>query len=171
MDDLAERFQRANPDIKISFRAPAPEYEEALRVVLRESVTGSQPDVTMQGLNRIRAVAERNVAAPLDPFIAADTAFQSEGVPKEALAATTINGKIYGVPFAMSLPVAYYNADLVRRAGGDPANLPRTWDDIIDLGKRIEVLDASDKRHRLRMGSDRQLDVAIAGVRARRQHA
>src|SRR4051794_14644687 len=91
MVDLAERFQRANPDIKISFRAPAPEYEEALRVVLRESVTGSQPDVTMQGLNRIRAVAERNVATPLDQFIADDAAFKAQGVPPEALAAATIN--------------------------------------------------------------------------------
>jgi multiple sugar transport system substrate-binding protein len=46
-------------------------------------------------------------------------------------------GQTFGLPWQISAPVIFYNADLVRRAGGDPDRLPSTWPDIIALAKRI----------------------------------
>ena len=34
----------------------------------------------------------------------------------------------------------YYNADLVKKAGGDPDNPPKTWDEVIALGGKIKAL-------------------------------
>ena len=44
------------------------------------------------------------------------------------------------MPFNASTPIVHYNADLIREAGGDPANLPTTWDDMIALAGKINAL-------------------------------
>jgi multiple sugar transport system substrate-binding protein len=141
MEDLAQRFMAANPDIRIVYRAPAPEYEQVLQTVLREAVAGTQPDVVMQGLNGIRALSDQHVAAPLDGLITADKSFASQGFDDALLRAGTVRGHSFALPFAVSLPVLYYNADLVKRAGGDPAHLPTTWDGVIALARKIGSLD------------------------------
>lgn len=143
MEDLAKRFMAANPDIKVVYRAPVPEYEQALQTVMRETVAGTQPDVVMQGLNRIRALADRDAAVPLDSLIAAEGDFAARGFNPTMLDAGKVKGRVYALPFAVSLPVIYYNVDLVKRAGGDPAKLPQTWDDVIKLARKIEDLDST----------------------------
>lgn len=140
MQSVAKRFMAANPDVRIVFRAPAPQYEQVLQTVLRDAVAGTQPDIVEQGLNGIRAVSDQGVAVALDPFIAAQKDFASRGLNPEMLAAGQVKGRTYALPFAISLPVLYYNAELVKRAGGDPAHLPTTWDGVIDLAKRINAL-------------------------------
>ncbi len=140
MEDLGKQFMAKNPDIKILWRAPAPEYEQVLQTALRESVAGTQPDVTMQGLNNVRALSDQGDARSLDAFIAADKNFAQHGLPPSILAAGSVKGQVYALPFAISLPVLYYNADLVKRAGGDPAHLPTTWNEVISLAEKINAL-------------------------------
>jgi multiple sugar transport system substrate-binding protein len=140
MEDLAKRFMAANPDIRVIYRAPASEYEQVLQTVLRESVAGTQPDVVIQGLNSIRAPSDEGVAVALDSFIAADKDFASQGLDPAMLDAGKVKGRTYALPFAISLPVLYYNADLVKRAAGDPAHLPTTWDGVITLARKINSL-------------------------------
>ncbi|VVD78262.1 extracellular solute-binding protein [Pandoraea capi] len=140
MEELAKRFMAANPDIKIVYRAPAAEYEQAIQTVLRESVAGTQPDVTMQGLSSIRATADAGVAVELDAMIAADKSLDAQGITSSMLDAGKIKGHSYAMPFAISLPVLYYNGELVKRAGGDPDNLPKTWDEVIALSRKINAL-------------------------------
>ncbi|OYW98953.1 MAG: ABC transporter substrate-binding protein [Bosea sp. 32-68-6] len=137
---LAEEFAKTHPGIKVSFRAPYKDYEDATQRILREAVTGTTPDITFQGLNRVRALADKQVAAPLDDFIKAETDFEAQGFHKAMRDAGSIGGKVYGLPFAVSLPIAYFNLDLVKAAGGDPAALPTSWDGVISLAAKIEGL-------------------------------
>lgn len=134
---IAEAFAAEHPEIKVTFRAPYKDYEDATQRILREAVTGTGPDVTFQALNRVRALADKSVAAPLDGFIAAEKSFEAEGFHKAMFDAGSIGGKVYGLPFAVSLPIAYFNLDLVKAAGGDPAALPTTWDGVIALSAKI----------------------------------
>lgn len=137
-------FNAAHPDIKVSFRTPYKDYEDASQRVLREAVTGALPDVTFQGLNRVRILADKGIAQPLDAFIAAEPEFATDGYHPGMLAAGTVNGTVYGLPYAISLPIVYYNLDLVKKAGGNPDALPTTWDGIIDLAKKIDALDGTE---------------------------
>jgi multiple sugar transport system substrate-binding protein len=50
-----------------------------------------------------------------------------------------VNGKQVGIGFSLSTPIIYYNADLVRQAGGDPDKFPKTWDGIFSLARKIEA--------------------------------
>jgi multiple sugar transport system substrate-binding protein len=83
---------------------------------------------------------EKGIAQPLEPFIAKEKDFSKEGYHKAMLDIGTYNGKVYSLPFAVSLPISYYNLDLVKKAGGDPNQLPRTWDEVISLAKKIDAL-------------------------------
>lgn len=49
-------------------------------------------------------------------------------------------GGQFSIGFALSTPILYVNTDLVRRAGGDPASLPESWDGWIRLGRAISDL-------------------------------
>lgn len=139
-EQIAAAFAEAHPDIRITFRGPYKDYEDATQRVLREAVAGDLPDITFQGLNRVRVFADKGIAQPLNERIAAEKDFESEGFHEAMFAAGTIDDTVYGVPFAISLPVAYYNLDLVRQAGGDPQHLPETWDELIALATRIDAL-------------------------------
>jgi multiple sugar transport system substrate-binding protein len=138
-NQLRDAFAKVRPDIKLTFRAAYKDYEDATQRVLREAVTGDVPDITFQGLNRVRVLADKNIAVPLDPFIKMEKNVEAAGFHKGMFDAATVNGKVYGLPFAISLPIVYYNLDLVQKAGGDIHNLPKTWDEVIALAKKIKA--------------------------------
>ncbi|WP_186399016.1 ABC transporter substrate-binding protein [Stappia sp. P2PMeth1] len=137
-EQIREAFEKTNPDIKVTFRAPYESYEEGTQKVLREAITGQMPDITFQGLNRVRIFVDRGIAQPLDGFIAADPELETDGFHKAMYDIGTQNGQVYALPFAISLPIMYVNLDLVRAAGADPELLPTTWAEVIDLARKIK---------------------------------
>ena len=136
---IADRFMAAHPDVKITFQAPAPDYGEGLVSVIRQELAGTPPDVFMVGSHLLRALVARDMVEPLDDVMAGKD-LAALGYTPRVLAFTQVDGKQYGLPWTSSTPVMFYNADLVRRAGGDPANMPRTWDDTIALAAKINAL-------------------------------
>jgi len=137
---IAAEFAKVHPEIKVTLRAPYESYEEGTQKVLREAVTNQLPDVTFQGLNRVRVLVDKNIPAELDGYIAAEKDFDKQGFHQAMYDIGTASGKVYALPFAISLPIVYVNLDLVKQAGGDPNNLPTTWDGLIDLAKKVKAL-------------------------------
>lgn len=138
---LEQEFEAQNPDIDVTFRAPYEDYEDGTQKVMREAITKQLPDISFQGLNRVRPLVDRNIAVSLEPFIAKEADFSKEGYHQAMLDIGTYNEEVYGLPFAVSLPIAYYNMDLVRQAGWDENNLPESWDEVIELAAKIDALD------------------------------
>lgn len=133
-------FEAAHPDIEVVMRATYESYEDGTNTVLRESVAGTLPDVTMQGLNRQAILVERGIAKSLEPFIAAEADFAKDGYHKAMLDLGTFDTAVYGLPFSISLPVGYYNMEVMERAGYDETNLPQTWEQVIEAcGKLREA--------------------------------
>lgn len=140
MDQISGEYMRQHPDVKIVFASPSPTYEDGLQLMLREAGTPEMPDVSFIGLNRLRVLAERNIGVDLTPFIKADPQFPEEGFSEGLLNLARFGGKQMGLAFATSNPIFYYNADLVRRAGGDPDHMPTNWDDVLKLSAKISAL-------------------------------
>ena len=139
-EELAKRFHAEHPDMEIRYRAPAEHYEDATQQMLRSAVAGNLPDVAYHGLNRVRIFVERGIALPLDAFIKAEQDWTARGHQPESGKLGEIGGKVYGLPFAVSTPIIYYNPDLVARAGGDPEKFPADWDAIAALSRKIQGL-------------------------------
>ncbi len=124
-------FEAAHPNIEVVVRATYESYEDGTNTILRESVAGTLPDVTMQGLNRQAILIERGIARSLEPFIEAEANFAKDGYHQAMLDLGTFDGEVYGLPFSISLPVGYYNMEVMAKAGYDETNLPRTWDEVV----------------------------------------
>lgn len=129
----------AHPDIKVKFRNPVASYEEAAQQILRDQITGRLPDVAFNGINQIGLFVDRGLGAPLDGFAAADGGLAKLGYYPTLAELAKYKGKLYGLPFAVSTPVLYVNADLLAKAGTDVSALPKTWPELLALGKTIEA--------------------------------
>ncbi|KXF75309.1 glycerol-3-phosphate ABC transporter substrate-binding protein [Paramesorhizobium deserti] len=140
MDVISRKFMEENPDIRINFVSPSATYEEGIQTIMRQAGTSESPDITFIGLNRLRMLAERNVNVDLKPFITRDGNMAEQGFSDHILRLARVGDQQVGLAFATSNPIMYYNADLVRAAGGDPDQPPKTWDEVIALGGKIKAL-------------------------------
>jgi multiple sugar transport system substrate-binding protein len=136
-ENIAREFMAKNPKIKVTLRAPEQSYEEILQRNLRDAITNNLPDVAFHGLNRQRTLEERNVPVDLKTFMDADPQTKELGFSPSLLSLGQIAGKQTGIGFALSTPILYYNADLIKAAGGDPDKLPSTWDDVLKLAAAV----------------------------------
>ncbi len=139
MENIAREFMAKHPSTKVTLRAPESGYEEILQRNLRDLVTNSLPDVAFHGLNRQRTLDERRIPVDLKPFMDADTETKELGFSSSLLSLGQTGGKQTGIGFALSTPILYCNADLVKAAGGDPDKLPASWDDVIRLAAAIHA--------------------------------
>ncbi|MCG7505341.1 ABC transporter substrate-binding protein [Mesorhizobium retamae] len=134
---VAKAFMENNPGVEIDLDTSQANYDDLAQMILRGAVSGSLPDVAFNGNNRLRIFADRGLAVPVDDLIAADKAAGVDVLPRSVLSIGTLNGKNYGLGFTVSVPVVYYNVDLIRAAGADPSKLPTTWEDILALAAKI----------------------------------
>ena len=135
-EKILKDFKQAHPDINVKFRATYEHYEDGTNTILREAVAGDLPDVTMQGLNRQAILVQKGIAKSLEPYIAKEADFEKDGYHQAMLDLSTFDGKVYGLPFSVSLPVGYYNMDLL--TAGGISELPSTWDEVVAACKTMK---------------------------------
>ena len=140
-EKILPKFYAENPGIEIKMRATYESYEDGTNTILREAVAGTLPDVTMQGLNRQAPLVDKGIAKSLEPFIAKEADFAKDGYHEAMLKLGTFNGEVHGLPFSVSLPVGYYNMDLMAKAGiTEQSQLPKTWAEVVEVcGKLREA--------------------------------
>ncbi|WP_018099638.1 ABC transporter substrate-binding protein [Sinorhizobium meliloti] len=140
---LADAFMKEHPDIKIKFRAPAADYYEGHLAVAREAMTGQTPDVFFAGMNLLHdlvsTLAPRNQITDMAPFLDEEgQSWVDDNYDVNVLELGRIDKHQWGLPFNASTPIAYFNADLMKKAGLRPQQLPKTWDDFIEAAKKIK---------------------------------
>ncbi|NCY24621.1 MAG: extracellular solute-binding protein [Alphaproteobacteria bacterium] len=147
MEEMTAAFMRANPNVRVTIRAPEQGYEEILQRHLRDAVTRQLPDVAFHGLNRQRTLVEREIPVDLKPFMAADARIAAQGYSESLLSLGQVGAAQTGIGFALSTPILYYNVEQLRRAGGNPEALPTTWAEVAALARAIHGT-AENLRHR-----------------------
>ena len=143
-EPIAQAFMKAHPDIKIAFRAPAADYDVGHQAMLREAVTNNLPDIYFPGFHLLAeltgVLVPRKQIVELDPLLAAEPAqWRMQNYADKILDLGKVNGKLYGLAVNASLPVMYFNTELVKKAGGDPNHMPDTWEGVIALAKKIHA--------------------------------
>jgi multiple sugar transport system substrate-binding protein len=142
-EPIAQAFMKAHPDIRIAFRAPAADYDVGHQAMLREAVTNNLPDIYFPGFHLLAELTDvlvpRKQIVALDPLLAAEPAqWRASNYADKILDLGKVNGKLYGLAVNASLPVMYFNTELVKKAGGDPEHMPDTWEGVIALAKKIQ---------------------------------
>jgi multiple sugar transport system substrate-binding protein len=147
-EPIAQEFMKRHPNIKIAFRAPATTYDDGHQAMMRQAVTNQLPDVYYSGFHLLselaRTLAKRNQIVDLGPLLAAESKdFRDKNYSPKIVNLGKVDGKLYGLPFNASSPIMYYNAELVKKAGGDPDHMPDTWDGILALAAKIRSADVA----------------------------
>jgi len=147
-EPIAQEFMKRHPDIKIAFRAPATTYDDGHQAMMRQAMTNQLPDVYYSGFHLLselaRSLAKRNQIVDLGPLLAAESKeFRDRNYSPKIVNLGKVDGKLYGLPFNASSPIMYYNAELVKKAGGDPDHMPDNWDGILALAAKIRSADVA----------------------------
>ena len=147
-EPIAQEFMKRHPDIKIAFRAPATTYDDGHQAMMRQAMTNQLPDVYYSGFHLLselaRSLAKRNPIVDLGPLLGAESKeFRDMNYSPKIVNLGKVDGKLYGLPFNASSPIMYYNAELVKKAGGDPDHMPDNWDGILALAAKIRSADVA----------------------------
>jgi len=148
-EPIAQEFMKRHPDIKIKYRAPAPTYDDGHQTMIREAMTNQLSDVYYSGFHLLteltHTLAKRNQIVDLGPLLKAEgPEFAKKNYSDKILALGKVDGKLYGLAFNASSPIMMYNAELVKKAGGDPEHMPDTWDGVLALAKKIRDAGGND---------------------------
>ena len=140
-DALKEEFEAQNPDVTVTFRGAHNTYSDNVQALLREATVGDMPHINYLGLSYLPTIADRGLAVDLAPLMEAEgETFEENGWTESLQSVGRFGGRQLALPFAISMSLTYYNADLVRQVGGDPDNMPSDWDGIIELAGAIDAL-------------------------------
>ena len=137
-ESIAARFMAQHPEIKIKFRNPASSYEELAQQLMRDKIVNALPDVAFNGINQLGLFVGQELPVALDAYAQADGGMEKLGYQSALAALGKKDGKQYGVPFGVSMPLVYVNTDLLAKAGQDTSTLT-SWPEILAAGKAIDL--------------------------------
>ena len=137
MNNVIEEFEALNPDIVIESQAYA-DYASIIEGLQRAVAADQMPSLVTIGYGYDRYVLNSGKAVPFNAFLEQST---FDDFFEQALAPTVFDGDVYGIPFALSVPVVFYHSELFSEAGLDPDNPPQTLEELFDAWDKLIVKD------------------------------
>jgi sorbitol/mannitol transport system substrate-binding protein len=132
----AEHFT-AKTGIGVNFTV-LPENDVRDKISQEFSSQAGQYDVASLSNFEIPIYAKSEWIAPLDPYIAADAAFdQSDVLPSMTKSLTADDGKVYGEPFYGESSFLMYRKDVMDAQGIRMPAKP-TWPQVADIAARVD---------------------------------
>jgi multiple sugar transport system substrate-binding protein len=136
--ELVRRFEAAHPDIKVADKFQPGVYTGLAQQIQAALAAQQPPDVAQIGYNLLAYVAENFPHYPVENFRAADAPFFA-GFRPNVLELGRYRGVQHGMPYGLSTPVMYFNADLLKQAGLNPDRPPATWAEVIEAGRTVKA--------------------------------
>ncbi|RVE82138.1 extracellular solute-binding protein [Sinorhizobium meliloti] len=141
LEESARQFEKTNPSLKIVFRKPVVStYDDLLQATLRSAITNDLPDVSLEGSQNVGILVSHGIPIALDAFIASESDWSSRGYSPSIKDVGEIDGKSYALAYATSVPMIYYNLDLLKKAGVDIDNIRGEWPSITDVSAKVQKL-------------------------------
>ena len=134
VDSIVADFEADNPDIKVN-AIYSGNYEDTRVRALSALNSGEPAQLAVMFSIDAYDLIEQDLILPFDDLT--DDAAWLDSFYPALMANGKIEGKTWGIPFQRSTIVAYYNKDMFREAGLDPESPPTTWDEMIDVGKKL----------------------------------
>lgn len=145
VDGLTGQFNAATPGSKVT-PIYSGSYLDTIAKVQQQIQAGSPPDVAIINAAAVYTLTDSNAILPLDDLIktSGGDAYINDFFPA-FLMNSQLNGKTWSIPFQRSTLISYYNKDMFQKAGLDPATPPKSWTELVDMGKKLTQKDSSGK--------------------------
>lgn len=138
--EIVALFEVANPDVKVTQLFQQNSYTGLLENLQASLAAGTAPDLAQIGYLFLDYVYTNLPYVPLDTLVETyDGQAFIDGFPANMRELAATRGQLMGTPFAVSAPLAYYNADLFTQAGLDPDSPPVTTADWWAAAEQIKA--------------------------------
>ena len=131
VDSLAKRFNDSHPDYKIvpTYKG---NYEQSLAAGIAAVRSGKAPAILqVYEVGTATMMASKAIVPVYDVFKNSGITFdEKQFVPTVAGYYSDANGHLISQPFNSSTPVLYYNKDAFKKAGLNPDEPPKTWQEL-----------------------------------------
>ena len=145
IQSLTEDYVAANPGVKID-AIYAGSYQDTITKVITAARGGNAPQLSVALSTDMFTLIDEDLIIPFDDFIKTDEdRAWVEGFFPAFMENSQTGGKTYGIPFQRSTPVLYWNKEAFAAAGLDPERAPTTWEETIEMGKKLTKRDANGK--------------------------
>lgn len=136
IQQLLDSFAAQHPDIVVEpSGTPAGEIHTSIAV---QAAAGNPPDVAQISLSKFPFVLEELPYVPVEDVAPPDEWEEHiAGIVPQALAVGQDDGTVVGLPFVISTPTLFINADLFAEAGLDPSDPPATWEEAREAALAI----------------------------------
>ncbi len=136
LGEMIDEFNRAHPESFIRAESMG-SYEALKQKLLASIIAGNQPDMAQAYEAWISTLLGGEALVDLGEL---DPEFREEDLDDfypVFIDDSLYLDKLYSLPFNKSVPVIYYNRDMFRRAGLDPDLPPRTWDEFVEVSRKL----------------------------------
>lgn len=137
IDSLVEKYNSSQSKVKVTPVFVQNSYEGIVEKLQVQAAAKKLPDIVGNGLLYTRFANDVMHAVPLEPFIEKDGYDLADFFPTMLNLGKNEQGQLIGMPYGISTPILYYNADQFRAAGVDPDKPPLTWEEFPAVAKQL----------------------------------
>lgn len=142
VDELVKEFNESNDHIEVVARYNPDEYKGLMQNLQAEIAAGNAPAVVQIGWTYLNYFSNNfSYTSPQDvikKYFPEDESFLKDNFLDNVLElAQNSEGEQVGMPYSLSSPVLFYNADLLKEAGLSE-NGPETWEEVEEYSKQIQ---------------------------------
>lgn len=137
LQGLVDKFQKVNPNITVTLQNQSSYPDLQQKITATTASPKDLPTMTQAYPDWLLNAIDENLVLDLKPYIEHETLkFDNyDDIVKGFREASTLDGKIYGIPFNKSTEVLWYNKTLF-----DKLNLtvPKTYEEFAEVAKEIK---------------------------------
>lgn len=137
IDSLVNEYNSSQDKVKVKAVYVQNSYEGIVEKLQVQAAAKKLPDIVSNGLLYTSFANDVMKAVPLEPFIEQDGYDMSDFFPTMLELGKNDQGQLIGLPYGISTPILYYNADHFKAAGLDPENPPQTWEEFASVAKQL----------------------------------
>ena len=148
IESLTAEYVAQNPSVEID-AVYAGSYQDTVAKVLTAARGGNAPQLSVILSVDMFTLLDEDLILPFDDFVKTDADKEwLNSFYASFMENSQTGGKTYGIPFQRSTPVLYYNKDAFKEAGLDPNTPPATWDEMVEMGKKLVKKNANGEIER-----------------------
>lgn len=128
---LVDEYSAQNPNIKIELSYSG-SYPDTAAKVSANLATNTAPDVALMAAGPLYTGGRNDYKIET---LVEDPSFKKADIYSGVWEYAKFNGRICAIPYGISTPVLFYNKSIIKAAGIDMTNPPKTWAELLTLAK------------------------------------
>jgi sn-glycerol 3-phosphate transport system substrate-binding protein len=138
---LTRRFNDSQSEVKVKLAFQG-EVNEMMAKLLASLRGGDLPQIVYMNEANAQRFIDSGAATPLQDFIDRE-GYDLSDLDKKALDYYTLDGKLWAMPFAMIVPLLYYNKIAFREVGLDPEKPPKDIEELRQAAEKMVERDSN----------------------------